>query len=77
MSTTRVVNNYIYPRKAVIEAREAYKSYCNVTLRPLSSGNVELTLDAKKDYIDSDREVVLGFLNYMLDKSVEIQTDEH
>lgn len=72
MDIVRVIDHGIYPRKAISEARAAYKDYCAVRVEPLPSDRARLTITVLPKHAADSREVVLSFLNYALDKSAEI-----
>jgi hypothetical protein len=72
MDIVRVIDHGIYPRKAIGEARAAYKDYCAVRVEPLPSDSACLTISVLPKHAPESREVVLSFLNYALDKSAEI-----
>jgi len=68
----RVIDHGIYPRKAISDARAAYKDYCAVRVEPLPDDCARLTIAVLPKHATESREVVLSFLNYALDKSAEI-----
>lgn len=72
MEIVRVIDHGIYPRKALSEARAAYKDYCAVRVEPLPGDCARLTITVLPKHADDGREVVLSFLNFALDKSAEI-----
>jgi len=72
MAIIRLIDHSIYPRKAINEARAAYKSFCQVKVEPLSGERIRLTIDVFPDHKNQEREVVLSFLNYALDMSSDI-----
>ncbi len=74
MDVVRVIDNTIYPRKAVIDSRQAYRDYCTVQAKPLGGTRIQLTITARSVDNHGGREVILEFLNYLLDKSVELQS---
>lgn len=72
---TRLVDNDIYVRKAITEAQNAYRSYCKVKAAPTSSNKVELTFIIAQKYQDNARKIILEFLNYALDRSVQLNRE--
>ena len=72
MEIVRVIDHAIYPRKAIGEARSAYKDFCSIRVEPLASDCARLTITVLPKHAADGREVVLSFLNYALDKSAEI-----
>ena len=73
---SKILDNTIYPRKAVAEARQAYGEYCDVKAVPVAGGGVELLFSIKEPYLGEARDVILGFLNYALDRSVQLHLEE-
>lgn len=72
MDIVRVVDHAIYPRKAIGEARTAYKEYCAVRVEPLPGDSARLTITVSPKHVANSREIILNFLNYALDISAEI-----
>jgi len=72
MAIDRLIDHSIYPRKAINEARAAYKSFCQVRVEPVSGKCIRLVIDVFPDHKSREREVVLSFLNYALDMSSDI-----
>jgi len=73
MATTRLIDHALYPRQAVSEARTAYKDYCMVRVEPMPGNKATLTIDVLPLHADREREVILSFLNFALDKALETQ----
>ncbi len=69
MELTRQIDNSIYSRKALAATREAYRSYCNVQVRPSNDGKVGVTVEVMDEYKEQQRQVILEFWNYFLDTS--------
>ena len=69
MQYTRHIDNGIYSRKALAEAREAYGEYCTIRATPSTSGDVAVTLQLKPEYTNEARQVILEFWNFFLDSS--------
>lgn len=72
MDIIRVVDHSIYPRKAISEAREAYRDYCKIQVMPLPANCAKLVITVVSEHENEAREIVLSFLNYALDKAAEI-----
>jgi len=72
----RVLDGEIYSRKAVAEARNAFKGYCLIKATPMEEGRVSLIFKVHESYESKAREVILGFLNYALDRSVQVYLEE-
>jgi len=76
LKVVRVIDHKIYPRKALIDGRHAYKGFCNVQVTPLKNNLVEVAITPKLEHRDNSREVILEFLNFVLDKAVQLQVEE-
>lgn len=72
MDTIRVIDHALYPRKAISDARAAYKGYCTVRVEPLAGDCARLTISVLPKHVADSREVTLSFLNYALDKAAEL-----
>lgn len=72
MDIVRVIDHALYPRKAISDARIAYKDYCSVRAEPLPGDCARLTISVLPAHADNGREVLLSFLNYALDKAAEL-----
>jgi hypothetical protein len=73
MATTRIIDHALYSRQAVSEARTAYKDYCVVRVEPMAANKANLTIDVLPAHSDKKREVILSFMNFALDKALELQ----
>ena len=62
----------IYSKKSVFDAREAFSSYLTLQITPLGRGRSKLFIKIKPKYLENSREVLLEFMNYMLDRSVQL-----
>lgn len=69
MEFTRHIDNGIYSRKALAEAREAYGKYCTIRATPGASGDAAVTVLLKHEYKGEARQVILEFWNFFLDSS--------
>jgi hypothetical protein len=69
------MDHKLYPRKALLEARQAYKDYCKVEVKPTEDQLVEVSITPMPEYQEDSREVVLEFLNYVLDKAAQLQVE--
>lgn len=67
MTLMRRIDNALYSRKALADAREAYAQYCSVRAAPRSDGLVDITVEVKAEYTQESRQVTLEFWNYFLD----------
>jgi hypothetical protein len=73
MPTTREIDHSLYSRQALADARAAYKEYCRIVVEPLTGTKVRLLIEVLPAYADKDRDVVLSFMNFLLDKALEQQ----
>ena len=67
MAYTRSIDNALYSRKALADARSAYAEYCTVRGTPRPDGLVDVTVEVKAGYSDDKRQVILEFWNFFLD----------
>ena len=72
----KIIDNSLYPKRAVAEARQAYREYCDVEVAPAVDGGVELAFSVKPPYANKEREVILNFLNYALDLSMQMHIED-
>lgn len=75
-SHTRTINNTIYPKKAVADARMAYRDYCDFAIEPTDSHLAKLTITVKPKFQDDSQQIIFGFWNYLLDIACQIRTEE-
>ena len=68
----RIIDHRLYPREAVANARQAYRSHCNVRITRIDSNLAKLEIQGNGKNAIDDREAVLSFLNYILDRSAQI-----
>ena len=71
MEFTRRIDNGIYSRKALVDAREAYGKYCTVRAMPGNDGFVGITVSVKGEYEPEARRVILEFWNFFLDTACQ------
>ena len=72
---TRILDNDIYARKAVAEAQVTFREYCTVKVTPAGSGQVELAFKTDAAHEDKAQKIVLEFLNYTLDRSIQLDLE--
>lgn len=63
------ISNDIYPKRIVSEAKMAFKDYALFEVSLKDSGTICLKIVPLEKYAGDEREIVLSFLNYMLDLS--------
>ncbi len=76
MQVTRSIDHTLYPRKALADATQAYRDYCDVRITPFNSQKSHVTIRVKEVHDGSPSEVILEFLNYALDRSLQIQLEK-
>lgn len=69
------LNNSIYPKKAVLEAKQAFSSYLESTLKPVEGG-VLITLNIKQVYQNDTPQIYGEFMNYLLDRTIQIALEK-
>jgi hypothetical protein len=70
---TRLIDHALYNRQAVSEARTAYKDYCTVRVEPIAGNKATLVIEVLPAHFADEREVILSFMNFALDKALELQ----
>ena len=68
---TRTVDNTLYTRRALNEAREA----CIVRATPGSNGMVGVTVTVNQEFQQDARQVILEFWNFFLDTACQQRFD--
>lgn len=72
MKVTRVIDSTLYPRKAIADARQAFREYCSVQQKPLDGNAVEVSVTVDARHAADWQRVVLEFFNYALDRSAQL-----
>lgn len=72
----RIIDHTLYPRRALAEARQAYQDYCTLEIVPEGNTKAKVTIAVKEAYEKESKQVVLDFLNYTLDRSVQIVLED-
>lgn len=70
---SRNIDNSIYPKKAVADARMAYRNYCVFSIDICNNNLPKLTVKVKPKYQKNSRQIILEFWNYLLDLSCQIK----
>lgn len=76
MQATRTIDHTLYPRRALADATHAYRDYCDVKITPFNTQKSRVTITVKEIQISSGGQVILEFLNYALDKSIQMQLEK-
>jgi len=71
MQTIRIIDRRLYPRKVILEARQAYEDFLSIIISPSGSHQDKMVITVKREHEAQRREVVLEFLNYLLARSAE------
>ena len=73
MEITKTIDHRLYPRKAIADARQAYREFLNFSVTPLKNDKVDLTITVKEEHQNESRRIILEFFNFALDRSSQIQ----
>ena len=74
----RTIDNNVYPRKALAEARDAFKNHCTVKISPITSREIIVTIFVDSVLTADDaRQIILEFWNYALDRACQIYVEQH
>ena len=68
---SKIIDNSIYSKPALSETRQAFKEYCSVNAVPIANQQVKLLININDKYQDNKREIVLEFMNFLLDLSAQ------
>lgn len=69
------IDNAIYPKKAVIDAKAAFAPYADFQAVP-DGGGIVLTIKVKQAYISDRCQIFLEFMNYLLDRSIQLSAEK-
>ena len=72
-----VLHNDIYDKLALMEARRAYADYAKVRTERGSPNVQKLTISVENRTDEEAREIILSFLNFSLDSSLELFLKKH
>ena len=72
---TRTIDNTLYTRRALNEARDAYTKYCIVRAMPDANGMVGITVAVNPEFQQDARQVTLEFWNFFLDTACQQRFD--
>ncbi len=67
-----VLDNELYSKRAVLEAKAAFLEYADFKIVPQTSSSVKLIITMRSAYIQDYRQIFCEFINYILDRSVQI-----
>jgi hypothetical protein len=73
---TKTIDHTLYPRKALADARQAYRDYCTLKIVPVGSHKIQISIRVNEAHESESRQVVLDFLNYVLDRSAQLLFEE-
>lgn len=71
MEFTRRIDNTLYSRRALADAREAYREYCTVCIATVAKGLVDVAIQPHRQYESDARQVILEFWNFFLDTACQ------
>ena len=72
---TRTVDNALYTRRALHEAREAFNKYCVIRATPGTNGMADITVSVNREFEQDARQIVLEFWNFFLDTACQQRFD--
>ena len=72
----RTFDHTLYPRKALADARQAYRDYCTLKIVPAGNDKVLISIRVNESHESESRQVVLDFLNFALDRSAQLLFEE-
>lgn len=72
---TRTIDNTVYTRRALNEARDAYTKYCLIRATPDANGMVGITVTVNPEFQQDARQVILEFWNFFLDTACQQRFD--
>lgn len=72
MKHERVIHHDLYPREALAQARSAFRDYCTIRITPLPGNAAQIAIQVDERCGQNERDVVLEFLNYILDCAAEL-----
>ncbi|HDL85391.1 MAG TPA: hypothetical protein ENH11_03540 [Candidatus Acetothermia bacterium] len=64
---TRSIDNALYTRRALGEARNVFTKYCVVRATPEANGRVTVTVTVNPEFQRDTRQIILEFWNFFLD----------
>lgn len=76
MRVTRNIDHTLYPRRALADARQAYRDYCTLEISPNGDHMARVTIVVNEAHEDSASQIVLEFLNYALDRAAQIHLED-
>ena len=73
MPFSRVLDNTIYPRRALADTRHAYQEFCRFAVTPGTTPETAiLTIEVKERHAPHARQITLEAWNYLLDRACQI-----
>ncbi len=77
MEFTRIVDNTIYPRRALTDTRQVFREFCRISASPGSPADIAtITIEVNEQYSQESRRIILEAWNYMLDRACQIHFEE-
>lgn len=67
MDFTVELSNKIYPKTIILEAKAAFSEYADFRIVPIRPETISLTIKPYIKYEQNSRDIVLSFINYVLD----------
>ena len=70
---SRLIDNTLYPRRALADTRQAYRDYCRFSVTPgPTTDTATLTIEVKPQHAAHARQITLEAWNYLLDRACQI-----
>ncbi len=77
MPFCRILDNTIYPRRALTDMRHAYREFCHISIVPGTTPDTALlTIDVREPHAPNARQIILESWNYLLDRACQIHFEQ-
>ena len=71
------LSNSIYNKKAISEGRNVFAPYAEIKFTPQSSNGVQISIRTKAEFEQDRRQICCEFLNYILDRSIQLFIEQN
>jgi hypothetical protein len=73
MPFSRILDNTIYPRRALADTRQAYREFCRLSVTPGTTPETPiLVIEVKEQHAATAHQITLEAWNYLLDRACQI-----
>lgn len=76
-SFTINLSNSIYNKKAILEGRNVFSPYAEIKITPQHSNLVQISIRTKREFEQDERQICCEFLNYILDRSIQLFLEQN